>query len=166
LLLRGPSTDVVPIDTLADGIQNTGTYVWTPSTSLQPDTTGYGLQLICDDTGEYQYSTQFGISNPNYSGSNSSSASTSGSGYSSNSTASVTSSSAYYASTGMPVNSSSIVSPTKSMSVPSTLQSTATTQAATTSKSSASATSTGAAPTMGLSIGGAVAALAVAVAAL
>ena len=40
--------------------------MWTPSTSLEPDVTHYGLQIIVDGTGEYQYSTQFGISNPSY----------------------------------------------------------------------------------------------------
>ncbi|KAK2736204.1 hypothetical protein FQN55_001736 [Onygenales sp. PD_40] len=65
LLLRGPSDNVVPIDTLADSISNAGTFAWTPSTSLEGDTTGYGLQIIVEGTGEYQYSTQFGIKNSN-----------------------------------------------------------------------------------------------------
>ncbi|PGH17938.1 hypothetical protein AJ79_00837 [Helicocarpus griseus UAMH5409] len=63
LLLRGPSNNVVPIETLADSIENDGTYDWTPSTSLEGDTTGYGLQIIVEGTGQYQYSTQFGIKN-------------------------------------------------------------------------------------------------------
>ncbi|KAK2813234.1 hypothetical protein FQN50_000912 [Emmonsiellopsis sp. PD_5] len=65
LLLRGPSNNVVPIDTLADSIANAGTFEWTPSTSLEGDKTGYGLQIIVEGTGEYQYSTQFGIKNSN-----------------------------------------------------------------------------------------------------
>jgi len=67
LLLRGPSTNVVPIGPpIAEEIENTGTHIWTPSTDLEPDTTGYGIQIIVDGTGQYQYSTQFGISNPDY----------------------------------------------------------------------------------------------------
>ena len=63
VLLQGPSTNVVPIGCLVDNLPNTGKFVWTPSTSLIPDTTHYGLQIITDGTGAYQYSDQFGISN-------------------------------------------------------------------------------------------------------
>jgi len=63
ILLRGPGENVVPIDTLADGVNNTGTFIWTPSTSLENDVTHYGLQIIVEGTGQYQYSTQFGIKN-------------------------------------------------------------------------------------------------------
>ncbi|KAF7125530.1 hypothetical protein CNMCM5793_001769 [Aspergillus hiratsukae] len=76
ILLRGPSTNVVPIETLADSIPNSGSFSWTPSTSLEPDTTHYGLMLVVQGTGQYQYSTQFGISNPDYTGSTSNSSST------------------------------------------------------------------------------------------
>ncbi|KAF3038655.1 hypothetical protein E8E12_006098 [Didymella heteroderae] len=62
LLLRGPSTNVVPIQTLAEGINNSGSFVWTPASSLEADSSRYGLQLIDDVNGQYQYSTQFGIS--------------------------------------------------------------------------------------------------------
>jgi hypothetical protein len=65
VLLRGPSTNVVPLYAIAQEIPNTGSFVWTPSTDLVPDTTHYGLLLVVDADGEYQYSTQFGISNPN-----------------------------------------------------------------------------------------------------
>ncbi|KAE8151875.1 Ser-Thr-rich glycosyl-phosphatidyl-inositol-anchored membrane family-domain-containing protein [Aspergillus avenaceus] len=64
VLLRGPSTNVVPIDTLAEQIPNSGKFEWTPSTSLEDDTTHYGLMIVVEGTGQYQYSTQFGISNP------------------------------------------------------------------------------------------------------
>lgn len=64
VLLRGPSTNVVPLQCLGDNIPNTGKFVWTPSTSLEPDTSRYGLQIIVTGTGQYQYSTQFGVSNP------------------------------------------------------------------------------------------------------
>lgn len=63
VLLRGPSTNVVPHGApLAEGIANSGSFVWTPASSLEADTSRYGLQLIDDITGQYQYSTQFGIS--------------------------------------------------------------------------------------------------------
>lgn len=175
VLLRGPSTNVVPIATIVDGIANSGTYVWTPSTSLEPDVTHYGIQLIVDGTGQYQYTTQFGISNPAYVSSSSSSVvATSTSATSSASSKSVISAestpctttsssliiiaastpcttstasltpiysansttysfvgtgtgySTYVASTGYPVSNHSIILPTKSMSVPSSLLTTAT----------------------------------------
>ena len=65
MLLRGPSTNVIPIDCLGDNIPNTGKFSWTPTTSLEADVTGYGLQIIVTGTGQFQYSTQFGISNSN-----------------------------------------------------------------------------------------------------
>ncbi|KAI9931831.1 hypothetical protein ASPWEDRAFT_169327 [Aspergillus wentii DTO 134E9] len=71
VLLRGPSSNVVPLETLAESIDNSGKFSWTPSTSLEPDTTHYGLLLVVEGTGQYQWSTQFGISNPGYSGSSS-----------------------------------------------------------------------------------------------
>lgn len=63
VLLRGPSTNVQPIACIVDNIANTGKFVWTPSTSLEADVTHYGIQIIVGGTGQYQYSTQFGISN-------------------------------------------------------------------------------------------------------
>ncbi|KZF24477.1 hypothetical protein L228DRAFT_237402 [Xylona heveae TC161] len=75
VLLRGPSTDVVPMYAIAEKIDNSGKFYWTPKDDLQPDTTHYGLEIIDDATGQYQYSTQFGISNKQYSGSSSSSSS-------------------------------------------------------------------------------------------
>lgn len=77
VLLRGPSTNVVPIDTLAEQIPNSGSFTWTPSTQLEDDVTHYGLLLVVEGTGQYQYSTQFGVSNPNYGSSSSSSSSSS-----------------------------------------------------------------------------------------
>jgi len=68
LLLRGPSTNVVPIATLADSIPNSGHFQWTPSKALEADVSHYGLQIIVEGTGQYQYSTQFGIKNPSGSG--------------------------------------------------------------------------------------------------
>ncbi|KAG7006950.1 hypothetical protein G7Y79_00012g032860 [Physcia stellaris] len=66
VLLRGPSENVLPIACITESTPNTGKFVWTPPTSLEPDVTHYGLQIIVDGTGQYQYSTQFGISNPSY----------------------------------------------------------------------------------------------------
>lgn len=63
VLLRGPSTNVVPIGAIVENTPNSGSYVWTPSDTLQDDVTGYGIQMIDDATGEYQYTTQFGVSN-------------------------------------------------------------------------------------------------------
>ncbi|KAF7719883.1 Uncharacterized protein PECH_000948 [Penicillium ucsense] len=66
VLLRGPSNNVQPLETLAESIPNTGSYMWTPSTSLTPDVTHYGLLIVVEDAGAhhgaYQWSTQFGIS--------------------------------------------------------------------------------------------------------
>ncbi|KAI4118982.1 MAG: hypothetical protein LQ341_007605, partial [Variospora aurantia] len=62
-LLRGPPTNVVPIDCLIENLSNTGRFVWTPSPSLEADVSRYGLRIVDTATGQYQYSTQFGISN-------------------------------------------------------------------------------------------------------
>ena len=53
---------------LVEGYDNTGTFTWHVPTSLEPDTTHYGLQLIVESNGQYQYSTQFGVYNPSYTG--------------------------------------------------------------------------------------------------
>ena len=68
VLLRGPSTNVKPITTLAESIDNSGSYEFIPSPDLKPDTTHYGLMLVVEGTGQYQYSTQFGVDNPHYHG--------------------------------------------------------------------------------------------------
>jgi len=179
LLLRGPSNNVVPIGApIASGIDNTGTFEWTPSDTLEPDTTHYGIQLIVDATGQYQYTTQFGISNPGYkavsSGASSLIASVTASANvtapsstpAANGTTSLTPygtiTSHYVASTGFPVNSSSIVLPTKSMSVPSSLLTSATGAAASSASAATSTpTHTGAASHVraGLGLVGAVAGL-------
>ncbi|CAI7619432.1 unnamed protein product [Penicillium viridicatum] len=57
VLLRGPSTNVVPLKTLADG-----EFKWTPGSDLEADVSHYGLLLVVEGTGQYQYSTQFGLS--------------------------------------------------------------------------------------------------------
>ncbi|KAF1955005.1 hypothetical protein CC80DRAFT_493376 [Byssothecium circinans] len=64
VLLKGPSNNVVPLNAIVEGIANSGKFTWTPDAALEATTTptGYGLQIIDDVNGQYQYSTQFGIS--------------------------------------------------------------------------------------------------------
>ncbi|MCJ1365738.1 hypothetical protein MMC16_004863 [Acarospora aff. strigata] len=90
VLLRGPSTNVVPLYPIVEKVANTGVYVWTPSAALEPDTSHYGIQLIVDETGQYQYTTQFGISNPAFGASSSSASSSSASSSSATTTATTT----------------------------------------------------------------------------
>lgn len=63
LLVKGPSNNVVPQYAIVEKTPNNGKYVWTPDTSLPDSTEGYGIQLIVDSTGQYQWSVQFGFSN-------------------------------------------------------------------------------------------------------
>ncbi|KAI4252807.1 MAG: hypothetical protein LQ352_004064 [Teloschistes flavicans] len=60
-LLRGPSTNVVPIACIAENIPNDGQFVYTFPTSLTPDTSHYGLRIIDSKAHTFQYSTQFGV---------------------------------------------------------------------------------------------------------
>ncbi|KAJ5944289.1 hypothetical protein N7516_004457 [Penicillium verrucosum] len=62
VLLRGPSNNVVPLKTLAESIPNSGEFKWTPGSDLEADVSHYGLLLVVEGTGQYQYSTQFGLS--------------------------------------------------------------------------------------------------------
>jgi hypothetical protein len=68
VLLKGPATNLQVLYPIVEKIPNSGNYFWVPSDHLEPGETGYGIQLIVDSTGQYQYTTQFGISNPDYSG--------------------------------------------------------------------------------------------------
>jgi hypothetical protein len=63
--LKGPSTNAVFNQVIVESIDNTGSYTWTPPTNLEGTAGpgGYGIQLVDDIDGHYQYSTQFGISN-------------------------------------------------------------------------------------------------------
>ncbi|OJD16321.1 hypothetical protein AJ78_03490 [Emergomyces pasteurianus Ep9510] len=63
ILLRGPSNNVKPIGIIADSIVNSGSYEWTPPTDLEGDVSHYGILLVVEGIGQYQYSTQFGIQN-------------------------------------------------------------------------------------------------------
>lgn len=60
VLLKGPSENAEPQYAIAEGVPNSGTYVWTPSKDLEPteDATGYGIQLICDKNGQYVSGTK------------------------------------------------------------------------------------------------------------
>jgi hypothetical protein len=63
LLLNGPSTNIQVLYPIVEKISNSGSYSWTPKTNLAADVTHYGIQIIDDATGAYQYSPQFGIKN-------------------------------------------------------------------------------------------------------
>ncbi|MCJ1320957.1 hypothetical protein MMC15_006298 [Xylographa vitiligo] len=63
VLCHGPSSNCTDLVAISTNIPNTGSYLWYPSLSIQPDTSNYGIQLIVDATGAYQYTDQFGISN-------------------------------------------------------------------------------------------------------
>ncbi|KAJ4364166.1 hypothetical protein N0V83_009621 [Neocucurbitaria cava] len=182
LLLKGPSTNVVKFGpALAEGIANSGSLAWTPASDLEATDgpTGYGIQLIDDVTGQYQYSTQFGISKEGCVSvsSSASMASSTASGYpvsspsasASKASAPYPISSAHYTtaappkstlvySTGMPHGNTSVIYPTGSMTVPSSLKPSATGNATTSRLPEA----TGAASALqaGLSLAGAVAAFA------
>jgi len=178
VLLRGPSDNVEPLYPIASGIPNTGSYLWTPSSSLEPDTTHYGIQLIVDSTGQYQYTTQFGISNPSFSSASASvsasatslyeaavskvtsgSAAASATVVSATATANVTSTycpptsygtAPVAGSTGYPAGNSSIIQPTVPLSVPATLKTSATGSSST----STSTPLTGGAASKVISMGG------------
>jgi hypothetical protein len=183
LLLKGPSTNAVYYQTIAEGIDNSGSYTWTPGADLPStgsDPHGYGIQLIVDADGQYQYSTQIGISTedckdkpssssgyPTASSSAAPSSSKTPSYSASSNSSSICSSTATYAppkgtsypyATGGSVNST-IILPTKSMTVPSSLKTTAT--GAPSGTTYAPAQSTGAASGIkaGLGLAGAVAGL-------
>jgi hypothetical protein len=69
VLLKGPAENLIPVYAIAEKIENSGSYTWEPKSTLEPSegAKGYGIQLIDDKTGQYQYTTQFGISNDHYS---------------------------------------------------------------------------------------------------
>jgi hypothetical protein len=80
VLLKGPAENIIPVAPLAEHIPNSGTFSWTPDASLEPTgDRGYGLQIINDADGLYQWSTQFGIANDGFVASASGSASASAS---------------------------------------------------------------------------------------
>lgn len=174
LLLKGPSTNVVKFGpALAEGIANSGSLKWTPAADLEATTgpTGYGIQLIDDVTGQYQYSTQFGISKEGCAVVSSSAVASSSGGYPVSTpvpSKSIESgypvanhTSAYPTKTPIyttPLHNSTVVAPTKPITVPSSLKPSATGNATTSKLPEA----TGAASALqaGLSLVGAVAAVA------
>lgn len=80
LLLHGPdAAHLQTIATLATAYPNNGTYAWDPSTDLAPSQVGYGIELVCTESKDYQYSTPFGVKNDKYVAAKSSSASQSSS---------------------------------------------------------------------------------------
>lgn len=64
LLLKGPSSNVVFDSVIVEGIDNTGSFTWTPPSTVEATQGpgGYGIQLVVEGTGVFQYSTQFGFS--------------------------------------------------------------------------------------------------------
>lgn len=76
VLLKGPAINVIPQYAIVENIPNSGKFVWTPDAALEATAgpNGYGIQLIDEVTGAYQYSTQFGISSSPKPASSSSSA--------------------------------------------------------------------------------------------
>ncbi|KAK7537481.1 GPI anchored serine-threonine rich protein [Phyllosticta citribraziliensis] len=74
-LCKGPSSNCVTVGSIATGTENDGLYSWTPETSLADSNgdTGYGMKIVFDSNGAYQWSTQFGISNKGSASSSSSS---------------------------------------------------------------------------------------------
>lgn len=153
LLLRGPSENVKPLGApLVEGLDNEGSFIWTPSADLEADTTHYGIQIIDDVNGQYQYSPQFGISKENCEAASTTAeptakptasdtskgydepkstkhsgydkpSSTEHGGYGKPSTT-VDMSSTRIASTGSPAFNSTILSGTKSLTVPASLMTT------------------------------------------
>lgn len=63
VLVKGPSNNVIPQFAIVEKTPNNGHYVWTPDASFPDSIEGYGIQLIVDATGQYQWSTQFGFAN-------------------------------------------------------------------------------------------------------
>jgi len=196
LLLRGPSENVLPLGApLAESIDNSGKFVWTPSADLEADTTHYGLKIV-EENGQYQYSNQFGISKddceaaePTVASTTKSTASATGKGYDEpkSTSAGAPSSSKYeepssthkggyqepattkipvsstvILSTGAPILNSTTLVGTKSLTIPASLKTTASSPAnVPSSTTSGLPESTGAAAGVraGLGLAGAVAGL-------
>jgi len=61
ILLRGPGENIQFLEYIVQGAPNTGAYTWTPESTLEPDTTHYGIMMIDDATCKFQWSSQFGL---------------------------------------------------------------------------------------------------------
>jgi hypothetical protein len=59
VLLKGPAENLIPVYAIAEKIENSGSYTWDPKSTLEPSegAKGYGIQLIDDATGQYQYTS-------------------------------------------------------------------------------------------------------------
>ncbi|KAH7397959.1 Ser-Thr-rich glycosyl-phosphatidyl-inositol-anchored membrane family-domain-containing protein [Cadophora sp. MPI-SDFR-AT-0126] len=65
VLRQGDSSNLETVETIASKIDNTGSYVWTPSTSIA-NGDGYAFQIIDDGNSDnINYSNQFSISSSN-----------------------------------------------------------------------------------------------------
>ncbi|KAK0103331.1 hypothetical protein ONS95_005360 [Cadophora gregata] len=118
VLRQGESTDLDTVETIASKIQNTGSYLWTPSTTLV-NGAGYAFQIIDDgNTAIVNYSNQFSISSTNtVTPVRSSTASSASASPSASSRASITSgSSAAASTTGATTSGSSSGSATRTSS--------------------------------------------------
>lgn len=111
----------MPILTIVDNVANTGSYDWAVPTTLQPDTTHYGVELIVEGTGQYQYSPQCGVSNSAYSSSVVSNASTTVTLVPATGSGSYLSNGTWTTATGTANYSVPAMTPTGSMTVPSSL---------------------------------------------
>jgi hypothetical protein len=188
VLLRGPAENIKPLATIVTGISNSGSFQWTPSSALEADTTHYGLQIIDDVTGQFQYSNQFGISKgPECNGVVASSAVSTpyGGGYpvstpvpsskassagypvgspapssKANSTTIVTKTTPIVLSTGAPVANSTVLQPTKPLTVPGSLLPSGTSSPSATKSSPPESTGAASSLKAGLGLAGAVAAFA------
>ncbi|KAF2151746.1 hypothetical protein K461DRAFT_268877 [Myriangium duriaei CBS 260.36] len=138
VLLYGPSpAQMNAQDYIVQGIANSGSYDWTPSTGLKAsdDTNKYGIELICQSTKAYQYTTRFQIANKNPTSSSASASSPAG-GY----TSSTGSSSGSHSATSSATASSSSAASSDEPKYPTGNSTTAagTTGAATTSTATSS----------------------------
>jgi hypothetical protein len=65
ILLRGPGENIQEIGSIGTDVPNCGTasctWSWTPASTLEPDTTHYGIKMLDETSCKYQYTTQFGI---------------------------------------------------------------------------------------------------------
>ncbi|KAF4552730.1 Hypothetical protein D9617_9g025200 [Elsinoe fawcettii] len=178
VLLKGPSASAMaPYSYIAKGLNNNGTYSWTPSTSLEPSDENYGIELICQETQAYQYSTRFGISNDKYvAGSDDHSDHSSSTTKSASASASASGTGPKYpvgtgtATGGIGYPNGTEPTPTGSLTVPSSLRTSTTTGTATrpasTAAQSTTSRATGAAAALQTGASGLIAAAALAALAL
>ncbi|RDW60208.1 hypothetical protein BP5796_11814 [Coleophoma crateriformis] len=141
VLRQGNSANLDTVETIAAGIQNTGFYLWTPSTTLVngPD---YAFEIVDDgNTAIVNYSNQFSISSPNTV--TPSTTATSSSASSTGSTVTTTTTSGSSTSTGTSTDTSTGTSTgTASSTASATGKSTSASKSSTSTATSSSATAT------------------------